>query len=125
VSDAQQLTGQPTPANTRGFDWARSPQLSASKGEGPALPDSYWKDKKAPTQVTPGTRTIVDDKPSSRTPGTYKRTTSYDEYGRQTGQTHETDHGEPEVHPSPHHHTRDPATGETSGPLPGVLPEQK
>jgi hypothetical protein len=31
VSDAQQLTGQPTPANTRGFDWAASPQLSASK----------------------------------------------------------------------------------------------
>ena len=78
----------------------------------PALPDSYWKNKKAPDQVTPGTKSVTDQKPSSRSNETYERTTHYDEYGRSTGQTHRTSHGEPASHPNPHHHRRNPATGE-------------
>jgi filamentous hemagglutinin len=46
-----------------------------------------------------------------------------DEYGRQVGQTHKTAHGEPSVHPNPHHHTRNPQTDKVSGPLPGLHPE--
>lgn len=88
----------------------------------PALPDDYWKNKKAPTQVPPGTERITDEKPSSRKNETYERTTYYDEYGRSVGQTHGTDHNEPEVHPNPHHHTRDPKTGQESGPKSGRHP---
>jgi hypothetical protein len=76
-----------------------------------ALPDSYWIKKKAPTQIEPGTRTVTIQKPS-RSGGTYTSTSHYDEFGRLTGQTHRTDHGRPDTHPSPHHHRRDPITGE-------------
>ena len=90
---------------------------------GPALPEKYWKDRKAPTQVQPGTRTVTDIKPSSRGKGDmYERITHYDEYGRSIGQTHTTDHGQPDIHPNPHHHTRNPVSGEQSGPLPGPHP---
>jgi len=80
------------------------------------LPDSYWINRKAPTQVTPGTRTVNVDKPSS-SGGTYHSTTHYDEYGRQIGQTHRTNHGysdpsSSQFHPNPHHHRRNPITGE-------------
>jgi len=62
-------------------------------------------------------------KPSGRSKGeVYKRTSYYDEYGRQTGQTHHTSHGEPAVHPDPHYHTRDVKTGEVSDPIPGTHP---
>ena len=83
----------------------------------PLLPDSYWINKKAPTQVTPVTRTVnISNKPSSKG-GTYHSTTHYDEYGRQIGKTHRTNHGysNPKgehYHPNPHHHRRDPVTGE-------------
>jgi hypothetical protein len=77
----------------------------------PALPESYWVDKKAPTQVSPGIRTVNIDKPSSKG-GTYHSTSHYDEYGRLIGQTHRTDHARPHDHPSPHHHRRNPKTGE-------------
>ncbi|WP_426733429.1 RHS repeat-associated core domain-containing protein [Myxococcus faecalis] len=91
---------------------------------GPALPESYWTNKKAPTQVQPGTRRLTDQKPSGRAQDeVYERTTHYDTYGRQVGQTHKTGHGEPAVHPNPHHHTRHPRTGEVSAPLPGVHPD--
>ena len=81
-----------------------------------ALPESYWINKKAPTQIAPGTRTATIEKPSSKG-GTYSSTTHYDEYGRQVGQTHRTHHGysdptSPQFHPNPHHHRRDPITGE-------------
>jgi RHS repeat-associated protein len=89
----------------------------------PALPDDYWRKKKAPDQVTPGTKRTTEQKPSSRSNETYERTTHYDEYGRSTGQTHRTSHGEPDVHPNPHHHTRDPQTGQRSGPQSGVHPD--
>lgn len=90
----------------------------------PNLPDEYWKNRKAPTQVDPGTRRVTDMKPSSRKQGeTYERTTHYDEFGRSKGQTHRTDHGQPDIHPNPHHHTRNPKTGQESGPLPGTHPE--
>lgn len=90
----------------------------------PALPDSYWINKKAPTQVDPGTRRITDMKPSGRSQGeVYERTSHYDQYGRQVGQTHKTAHGEPAVHPNPHHHRRNPVTCEVSDPLPGVHPD--
>ncbi len=79
----------------------------------PALPDKYWVNKKAPTQVTPGTRTINDPAKPSSAGGTYHSTTHYDEFGRQIGQTHRTTHGRSD-HPNPHHHhhRRDPVTGE-------------
>ena len=94
--------------------------------EKPLLPESYWEDKQAPTQVTPGTGQITEMKPSSRKKGeVYERTTYYDEFGRSTGQTHATDHGEPSIHPKPHHHTRNPITGQESGPKPGVHPNHK
>ena len=81
-----------------------------------ALPESYWINKKAPTQIAPGTRTVTIEKPSSKG-GTYSSTTHYDEYGRQVGQTHRTHHGysdptSAQFHPNPHHHRRDPITGE-------------
>lgn len=88
-----------------------APQIRVPASKGPALPDSYWIEKKAPLQVTPGTRTVNIDKPGS-SGGTYHSTTHYDEYGRQIGQTHRTSHGRPTDHPDPHHHRRDPATGE-------------
>ncbi len=94
------------------------------KGKKPALPDDYWKKRKAPTQIEPGTRRVTDNKPSARKRDeTYERTTHYDQYGRQVGQTHKTDHGEPNVHPNPHYHTRNPVTGEVSNPNPGVHPD--
>ena len=97
---------------------------AAPSREPAALPESYWKDKQAPTQVAPGTRQITEMKPSSRSQGeVYERTTQYDEYGRSTGQTHRTSHGEPSVHPNPHHHLRNPKTGQTTGPHPGVHPD--
>jgi len=100
-----------------------APETVPSPAAKPSLPDEYWKNKQAPTQTTPGTKETVDMKPSSRSQGeTYKRTTYYDEYGRSTGQTHETSHGEPDVHPNPHHHLRDPKTGQQSGSIPGVHP---
>mgnify|MGYP006914514582 CR=1 FL=1 len=79
---------------------------------GPALPDKYWIEKKAPTQVTPGTRTTNDPAKPSSAGGAYSSTTHYDEFGRQIGQTHNTDHGRPDNHPTPHHHRRDPRNGE-------------
>jgi hypothetical protein len=100
-----------------------APEAAPAPTAKPSLPDEYWKNKQAPTQTTPGTKETVDMKPSSRSQGeTYKRTTYYDEYGRSTGQTHETAHGEPDVHPNPHHHLRDPKTGQQSGPIPGAHP---
>lgn len=78
---------------------------------GPALPE---------TQVQPGTRRVTNPKPSGRAQGeVYERTTHSDEYGRQIGQTHKTTHGEPAIHPNPHHHIRHPKTGEVSDPFPG------
>lgn len=58
-----------------------------------ALPDSYWINKKAPTQVTPGTRTVNNPAKPSSSGGTYHSTTHYDQFGRQIGQTHRTSHG--------------------------------
>ncbi len=89
------------------------------------LPDSYWKDKEAPVQVTPGTKRVVDLKPSSRKKDeVYERTTHYDEYGRSKGQTHMTDHGQPDVHPNPHHHVRDLEKNQNvRGARPGVHPD--
>jgi RHS repeat-associated protein len=100
-------------------------QVTVEQGppEATYLDDKVWERQKAPTQVSPGTRRVTDQKPSSRKKGeVYVRTTYYDEYGRQIGQTHETDHGEPKVHPSPHYHIRNPITGQVSGPLPGRHP---
>jgi len=70
--------------------------------------------RKAPTEVAPGTRETTDNpKPSSKpNEKPYKRKNFYDEHGRNTGRTDETDHGRPEDHPNPHHHRRNPATGE-------------
>lgn len=89
----------------------RSAAKGAGEATGTALPDSYWIEKRAPEQVTPGTRTVNIDKPSS-SGGSYHSTTHYDAAGRQVGQTHRTSHGRPHDHPSPHHHRRDPRTGE-------------
>ena len=121
---AQDIAADPTnPWNYAGFIPFVSGGLVKAARK-PALPDSYWINKKAPTQVDPGTRRITEMKPSGRSRGEiYERTTHYDEYGRQIGQTHKTAHGEPAVHPNPHHHTRNPVTGEVSGPIPGVHPD--
>lgn len=73
--------------------------------------DEYWKAKHAPTQVTPGITKITEVKPSSRANESYRRVSHYDEYGRLIAQTHYTSHGEPDIHPNPHHHRYDPATG--------------
>ena len=63
--------------------------------------------------ITLGTRTTNDDNKASQSGGTYHRTTHYDEFGREIGQTHRTHHGfsNPKgehYHPNPHHHRRDP-----------------
>ena len=70
--------------------------------------EKYWQ-KKMPTQVLPGIHRLVDEKRSRRSRGeVYKRVGHYDEYGRMIGQTHYTSHGEPAMHPNPHHHRRNP-----------------
>ncbi|MEW8660623.1 MAG: RHS repeat-associated core domain-containing protein [Candidatus Thiodiazotropha endolucinida] len=88
----------------------------ASKGtkgsNKPVVPDEYWINKRSPNQVTPGTRTTNDYAKPSSAGGTYHSTTHYDQFGRRTGQTHRTTHGRPDSHPNPHHHRRDPITGE-------------
>lgn len=78
----------------------------------PLLPDSYWINRKAPDYMTPGVRTVNDPTKPSSAGGSYHSTTHYDEYGRLIGQTHRTDHGRAQDHPDPHHHRRDPVTGE-------------
>jgi hypothetical protein len=84
-------------------------EKKGSESAGPALDEKYWSERKAPTQVEPGTKQITEMKPSSRKKGeVYERSTFYDEYGRSEGQSHPTDHGEPDIHPNPHHHLRDP-----------------
>jgi hypothetical protein len=118
--------------NPKGFSFTRNPTVKNVVPDAPGpvkpptptppapretlLPDSYWIDRQAPTQVTPGTRTVNVEKPSS-SGGTYHSTTHYDEFGRQIGQTHRTHHGysnpdSPQFHPNPHHHRRNPITGE-------------
>jgi RHS repeat-associated protein len=99
------------------------PDLPDARGT--LIPDSYWMNKEAATEVTPGTKAVTDMKPSSRDKGAiYERTTHYDEYGRSKGQTHMTDHGEPNVHPNPHHHLRNPNNGQNiKGARPGVHPD--
>jgi RHS repeat-associated protein len=78
----------------------------------PAIPQAYWADKHAPTQVTPGVRILVDSKPSGRVQGeVYTRVSHYDQYGRLIAQTHYTTHGQPSIHPNPHHHQYNPGTG--------------
>jgi hypothetical protein len=77
-----------------------------------ALPDSYWTDKRLPKQVTPGTRRIDIGKPSGRSTGeVYEKTGHYDKHGRLVAITDRTAHGEPALHPNPHHHRFDPITG--------------
>lgn len=100
-------------------------KVFANDSKGPLLPESYWKNKEAPIQVTPGTTRAVDIKPSSRKKDEfYERTTHYDEYGRSKGQTHMTDHGQPDVHPNPHHHVRDVERNQNvKGARPGVHPD--
>lgn len=100
-------------------------KVFANDSKGPLLPESYWKNKEAPIQVTPGTTRVVDIKPSSRKKDEfYERTTHYDEYGRSKGQTHMTDHGQPDVHPNPHHHVRDLERNQNvKGARPGVHPD--
>ncbi|AZE55487.1 Putative large exoprotein, ShlA/HecA/FhaA family [Pseudomonas synxantha] len=100
-------------------------KVSVNGSKDTMLPDSYWKDKEAPVQVTPGTKRVVDMKPSSRKKDeVYERTTHYDEYGRSKGQTHMTDHGQPDVHPNPHHHVRDLEKNQNvRGARPGVHPD--
>jgi len=83
----------------------------------PALPDEYWIKKKPLEQVTPGTRVTNDLDKASSSGGTYHRTTHYDEFGREIGQTHRSNHGysdksDTQYHPNPHHHRRNPISGE-------------
>jgi RHS repeat-associated protein len=79
----------------------------------PLLPDDYWINRQAPLQVTPGTRTQTISKPSSAAGNPlYRSTTHYDQFGRQIGQTHYSTHGRPSCHANPHHHRRNPATGQ-------------
>lgn len=118
-----QPIGEPQNAFARWIDDA----IAIAGGPAPIpvttlLPDSYWKNRWSPTQVTPGIRQISENKPSSRANETYAKTTFYDQFGREIGQEHCTDHGEPAVHPDPHHHTRNPITGQRSKALPGEFP---
>jgi len=93
--------------------------LSTGSGSGtsgshttPALPDSYWLNKQLAKQVTPGTRRIDIRKPSGRSAGEiYDKTGHYDEHGRLVAITDRTAHGQPVLHPKPHHHRFDPKTG--------------
>jgi hypothetical protein len=62
-------------------------------------------------QAAPGTRSITDQKLSSETGELYPRETIFDEYGRRIGNNDFTNHGGAD-HPNPHHHTRNPLTGE-------------
>jgi RHS repeat-associated protein len=100
------------------------PEAPARVPQGPLVEEKYWMEKEAPTQVTPGTRQTTEMKPSSRSRGeVYERTTHHDEYGRSTGQTHDTHHGEPSTHPKRHHHLRNPKNGHETGPQSGVHPD--
>jgi hypothetical protein len=104
VSDAQQLTGQPTPANTRGFDWAASPQLSASK----SVDTSWFPDRALPRDANgvpiPDSQyphTQLGTKEGSK--GSYGQAREFGEGGKPVKDIDFTDHGRKD-HPSPHEH---------------------
>jgi hypothetical protein len=107
------LTGEGAAARVATVEaGAEDAAATAAARKGTALPESYWIDKELPRQVTPGTKRIDLSKPSGRNLGeVYEKTGHYDEYGRQAGITDRTSHGEPNMHPNPHHHRFDPATG--------------
>jgi RHS repeat-associated protein len=68
---------------------------------------------RSPTQI-PGTgapQRVEVSKISEGTGQPYTHVSHYDDQGRLIGQTHYTDHGRSD-HTNPHHHVRDPATGE-------------
>lgn len=77
-------------------------------------------------QVPPGTDSITDQKKSSSSDEVYERETVYDEYGRRVGNTDYTDHGRPDVHDNPHHHSNPPIgpgnQGQHGPAEPGVHP---
>ena len=86
----------------------------------------YWESRASSPnryrdQVAPGTRSVTDQKLSRETGELYNRESIYDEYGRRIGTNDFTTHGRGD-HTLPHHHLRDPITGERSGPLPGLHP---
>jgi RHS repeat-associated protein len=73
----------------------------------------------APTQINTGERRVEVTKISSETGQPYQHVSHYDDQGRLVGQTHYTDHGRSNVHTNPHHHRRDPETGQRLKSPPG------
>ncbi len=92
-------------------NWQRSVGI-ASDDAARALLDDYFRNRVAPNQVTPGTRKVNNAAKPSTTGSSYHQTTHYDEFGRNIGRTDRTTHGRPSDHPDPHHHRRNPITGE-------------
>ena len=98
---------------TAGIDLAISVAGGVATGKmRTSIPEQYWIDKRPLEQVTPGVRTINQEKPSSAG-GTYHQTVHYDEFGRTIGRTDRTNHGysDPKAsnyHPNPHHHRVNP-----------------
>lgn len=79
-------------------------------------------DYRSPLSVTPGTTRVEVTKISENTGLPYQHVAHYDDQGRLIGQTHYTDHGRPQQHTVPHHHRRDPETGERLKSPPGSEP---
>ncbi|WP_055105779.1 RHS repeat-associated core domain-containing protein [Paenibacillus ihumii] len=71
------------------------------KGEGPFVPDDYWK-RDAPKNSTPGDK-ITHNKYNERTGELEKSTVIYDSYGRQQYRVDNTNHGYSD-HSNPHLH---------------------
>ena len=68
-----------------------------------SLPDKAWS-KKAPKQVTPGTKRLDHYRYNERTGKIERSVVEYDDYGRQIKRIDFTDHGYPESHKVPHIH---------------------
>ncbi len=66
---------------------------------------AYWT-RKAPNQVTPGTKRLDHLRESGRTGRMEKSRVIYDDYGRQTYRVDMTDHMRPNDHSNPHLHVR-------------------
>jgi len=76
-------------------------------------------DYRSPERVETGTRRVEVWKVSEGSGLPYRHVSHYDDQGRLVGQTHYTDHGRRD-HTNPHHHQRNPVTGERLRADPGV-----
>ena len=128
------FAGDPTLENSAGLfdDISTAASVGAAAAgavRGGGLPDEAWH-RNAPRQVTPGVRQMEQFKYNPKTGQLERSSVHYDQYGRQIERTDYTDHGYPENHENPHHHSTEYGRGygpkgKESGPKPGPCPCDK